>query len=77
MKSQKQKLYELLQDGQPHRTDSILEVVYGSSHLGIARISARVKDLKDEGHEIEGRKDENNPALFWYKLIPKGQLNLI
>jgi hypothetical protein len=36
--TQTQRLYELLTDGKPHRTDDILRVVYGSEHNGIARI---------------------------------------
>lgn len=53
--SQAQRLYELLKDGQPHRTDEILKVVYGSEHLGIARPGARVNDLRN-GKWAGGKK---------------------
>ena len=66
--SQTQKLYNLLSDGNPHRTDEIMLVVYGANHLGLARVSARIHDLKMEGHNITGRKDKNNPTLYWYML---------
>jgi hypothetical protein len=74
--TQTERLYNLLKDGNPHRTDEILRVVYGSEHNGIARIGARVADLK-EGRwpgqvrcNIEGYKDPHNQALYFYKLIP-------
>jgi hypothetical protein len=35
------RLAELPKDGKPHRTDEILREVYGSEHLGIARVGAR------------------------------------
>jgi hypothetical protein len=75
--SQAKLLYELLKDGRPHRTDEILRVVYGSEHQGIARIGARVADLKKgkwpgkKKLTIEGRKDTENPALYWYQLKPE------
>ncbi len=72
--SQTEKLYELLKDGRPHRTDEILRVVYGSSHNGIARIGARISDLKNgkwsQGIHcrIIGWHDANTSALYWYQL---------
>lgn len=70
MKSQTEKLYELLSDGLPHRTDEIMEKVYGSDHLGLARCGARIYDLKKKyGVEITGRKDTVNPSLYWYQMI--------
>lgn len=69
-KSQTQRLYELLLDGKSHRTDEILREVYGSEHLGIARIGARIADLKKLGHQIIGYHDPQNRKLYVYKLIP-------
>ncbi|MFA6097578.1 MAG: hypothetical protein WC788_08215 [Candidatus Paceibacterota bacterium] len=67
--SQTQKVYELLKDGKAHRTDEIMALCYGSDHLGLARIGARIFDIKREyGVEIEGWKDETTPSLFWYQM---------
>jgi hypothetical protein len=64
-------LYNVLSDGKPHRTDEILALVYGSEHLGIARIGARIADLKKKGHEIKGWKDQDKPTLYWYQMEVK------
>lgn len=66
--TQKQRLLELLKDYKPHRTDEIMEKVYGGSHCGLARVGARIWDLKQDGKEISGRKDPDNHALYWYQL---------
>lgn len=74
--SQTAKLYEVLKDGKPHRTDEIMAVVYGSSHLGLARVGARIWDLNHKGlgrYKIRGWKDENKPTLYWYQLEYVGQ----
>lgn len=69
--SQTVKLLNLLSDFKPHRTDEILKKVYGNSHLGIARISARVYDLKKKYHcNIKCIKDRKNPTLSFYQIIP-------
>jgi len=67
--SQKEKLFELLRDGEPHRTDEIVEKVYGDKRLSLSRVGARIHDLKIDGHNITGWKDENRPTLYWYQLI--------
>lgn len=66
--SQIEKLYNLLKDGRPHRTDEIMSIVYGGDHLGLARVGARIWDLKKKGYEINGRKDKENMTLYWYQL---------
>ena len=66
--SQTTRLLELLSDGLPHRTDNILQVVYGSEHLGIARIGARIADLR-ETYEIIGYKCPERKSLYFYKLL--------
>lgn len=48
-----------------------MERVYGGSHLGIARIGARIHDLRSKGLSIEGRKDADNPAIYWYTMTVK------
>ena len=66
--SQSNRLEAMLLDGYPHRTDEILRVCYGSEHAGIARIGARIADLKNRGHIIVGWKDEERPSLYWYQI---------
>ena len=73
--SQTQKLYNLLSDGEPHRTDQIMKVVYGDSHLGLARVGARIWDIKSKYNvEIESWKDKEIPSLWWYQIKPKDTL---
>ena len=67
--SQKDSLFILLSDGEPHSTIEILEVVYGGSHLGLARVGARIYDLRRGGYDIQGWKDKDNPAIYWYQMI--------
>jgi hypothetical protein len=57
----------------------ILNEVYGSEHLGIARIGARIADIKKKyGVKIKGYKDETTPSLYWYQIIKDyEQLKLI
>jgi hypothetical protein len=69
MKSQTQKLYELLKDGERHSTREIQIFVYGSDHLGSARIAARIADLRKEGHDIpNAERDEHDPTVYWYRM---------
>lgn len=77
--SQAEKLRRLLSDGQAHSTVDIMEKVYGGSHLGIARVASRIHDLRSKGHEIEGWKDTNNPAIYWYqmKVKPKPRMEYV
>lgn len=66
--SQTDRLFNLLKDGKPIRTDEIMEKIYGGSHLGLARVGARIWDLKKKYNvNIKGWKDEN-PCLYWYQL---------
>ena len=66
--SQTSRLLDLLKSGRWIRTDYILEAVYGDDHLGIARIGARIADLKNRGAVIEGRRDPKKPSLYWYRM---------
>jgi len=68
--TQAERLLQLLKDHRPHNTLEILRKVYGSEHLGLARIGARVNDLKKLGHHIIGYHDPENRKLYVYKLIP-------
>lgn len=75
-KSQTQKLLELLNDNNWHDTPSILSTVYGSDHLGIARIGARVADLKKEGYKIES-KPTRQRSIWQYRLLSDKQMQLL
>ena len=67
--SQKELLYNLLSDQRPHRTDQIQRVVYGRNHLGLARVGARIYDIKQEYDvTITGWHDEKKPSLYWYQM---------
>jgi len=67
--SQAERLYNLLSDGRPHRTDEILARVYGSAHCGIARIGARIWDIKKKyGVNIKCTPDDENKTLYWYRM---------
>ena len=80
--NQAKKILQLLSDGKPHRTDQILEVCYGSNHLGLARIGSRINDLvksgtifiDEDGNELmeygkrRGWKDKEKPSLYWYRV---------
>lgn len=76
MKSQTDKLYNLLKDGESHRTDEIMKKVYGNDHLGLARVGARIYDIKVKyGVRINGWKDENKPSLYWYQLVLENDID--
>lgn len=77
-KSQAERLYNLLQDGQAHSTIEIMERVYGNDHLGLARVGARIYDVKKRyGVEVEGRKDNERKSIYWYRLVKPGQGSLL
>lgn len=69
--SQKQKLLNLLSDYEWHSTIEICDIVYGAIHFGLARVGARIFDLKQDGHTIEGKHDPERQTIYWYRLIPK------
>lgn len=71
--SQTDALLALLSDGQDHSTYEIAEKVYGGSHLGCARIGARIYDLKRRGYNIVGRKHPVIKAAYIYRLVTEAQ----
>jgi len=82
--TQHERLFNLLSDNQPHRTDEIVNVVYHSANIcfhcgrgdtrSLARVGARIWDLKNGKWRgktycfIHGWKDEKNHALHWYRM---------
>ena|SRR3990167_7122827 len=70
--SQESRLLKLLSDGAWHDTPGILEEVYGSKHLGICRIGARIFGLKKQGHLIESRKKEK--TVWEYRLVRRNMM---
>jgi len=73
--SQAERLYLLLKDGKPHRTDEIVDLIYNHG-LSLARVGARIYDIKKKyGLAIEGFKDQIQPTLYWYR-VKIGQLDL-
>jgi hypothetical protein len=69
--TQAARLYLLLQDHQPHRTDEIVTRVY-ASRMSLSRVAARIYDIKrTHGLKIDGWHDPDNPALYWYQLKGK------
>jgi len=38
--------------------------------------NARIKDLRDRGHNIVNKRDPKNPKITYFKLIPNGELAL-
>lgn len=66
--SQAEKLRQVLSDGAAHSTVELLDRVYGVGHSGIARLGARIKDLRDRGMEIESWKDNENKTVWYYQL---------
>jgi hypothetical protein len=79
--TQTERLYNLLKDNLPHRTDEILRVVYGSEHNGIARIGARIADLKagkwpgQVRCTIEGYHDPQTPRCIFIHSFRRGRSN--
>lgn len=72
MSSQTDRLMQLLSDFQWHSTPEILLTVYGSDHLGIARIAARVSDAKkllEPLQTIESKPDPEKPSIWMYRKI--------
>ena len=66
--SQTTRLYNLLSDFEWHTTPEILDKVYGHSHLGIARISARIMDVK-KTYNVSIESEKAKDSIWRYRLI--------
>jgi hypothetical protein len=61
--SQKQRIFNLLSDGQLHSVDEIIKNVYGLNHAGICCIHSRITELRAEGKK-SGKFDVPNAKFF-------------
>lgn len=78
MQSQTDKLYNLLKNGEPANTDTIIREVYpAEGRLRTpARISARIFDVKHKyGVEITSWEDKEIKGLWYYQIISKPPIN--
>ena len=69
--TQTDRLIAVLSDLAPHRTDEIVEKVYGPG-CSLARVAARVYNVKRKvapGWTVKGWKDAQKPTLYWYQLV--------
>ena len=71
MKSQKQQILEILSDYHWHSSYEFQERMFGSTKYGLFRLGARIWDIKQAGHTIEGKHDPERQTIYWYRLIPK------
>lgn len=66
-RTQKERLLGLLKDKEWHSTVEIMEKVYGDDRLGLARVGARVYDLKKDGYHIESERLKD--SVWQYRLL--------
>ena len=80
LKSQKNRIYEILSDGQAHRSDEITYLLFGTAdtaRTGLFRLGGRIYDLRAQGHKIERWQDEKNRSLTWYRLVKDREIEPI
>jgi len=68
--TQTERILEILLDGRPHSTFELVEKAYESHGPSLARLGARIWDLKQKGYEIIGWRDPDNRKKYWYQLKP-------
>lgn len=66
-RTQKERLLNLLNDKEWHSTVEIMEKVYGDDRLGLARVGARVYDLKKDGYQIYSERLKD--SIWQYRLL--------
>lgn len=82
-RSQVDRLWALLKDMKPHRTDEIVRLVYGPGHP-LSRVGARIYDLRRRlpaDMDVKSWPDQADRTLWWYQATAKptaepGQLGL-
>ena len=70
--SQKEKILNVLADYEPHSSFEIVERAYGIRGPSLARLGARIWDLRKAGYQIESWRDKENHTKHWYQLRPPG-----
>ncbi len=74
-KSQLEKMWDLMRDGNPHSTYQIVAEVYDMSTTTIARVASRVFDMKKKyGVDINSWPDKDNPKMWWYQVVIKKEV---
>lgn len=69
--SQASIMYELLSDCEKHRTDEILDKVYGLDFRGVARIASRVHEIRTKHSRVVNNfPDPEHPSLTFYQMEP-------
>ena len=69
--SQSSEILEILLDEKAHRVDEIIEKVYKMEKPSVARVGARIFELKEKhGFEIKSWPDPKNRKLWYYQLSP-------
>lgn len=68
--SQVNRLLQILEDGKPHSSFDLAREIYNSDGPSLARLGARVWDVKKKGYAIRSWKDKDNPKKHWYQLAP-------
>lgn len=75
--SQIDRLYSLMSDGEPHSTFEIVEKVYDMDTTTIARVGARIFDVKRRfGAYIESYPDKSNKKMWWYRMKKSSPANV-
>jgi hypothetical protein len=69
-KSQKQKILEILSDGEWHTNIEIMQRVYDVSQGGYCNYKARIDELRNEHHNIPNAEKVGG-KVYRYRLIPK------
>jgi len=71
--SQIKRILEILLDKKPHSSFELVKRAYGSHGPSLARLGARIWDIKQKGYEIIGWHDPDDPKKYWYQLIAAKQ----
>ena len=68
LKTQEKRVYGLMQDSR-WRTLSGISIETGDPE---ASVSARLRDLRKAGHEVNRQRKNEKSGTWWYQLVPKG-----
>jgi len=80
--SLKDKIYEILKDGKPHRSDEIVRRLFrtdNTTKIGLFNLHARIHDLRKDGYNIPpATHDKEYSKLCWYQIVkPKSFDNMV